>query len=73
MTRHTVPEPITFDLLGPYLSTRVRCPVCQHDCTLIHTEGPGSPVKPIAVCPHIRAYTTDDDGLGSFEFEESAA
>ena len=68
MLQH-VPESTAIDMLGPYLSAKVVCPGCKVENVLVHTEGPGSPVKPVSVCSHIRAYLVDDDGLGNFEFE----
>jgi len=64
-----VPESTAIDMIGPYLAAKVVCPGCEVENVLVHTEGPGSPVKPVAVCSHIRAYLVDDDGLGTFEFD----
>ncbi|AOZ11122.1 hypothetical protein BKK80_34765 (plasmid) [Cupriavidus malaysiensis] len=55
-------------MLGPYLRADVVCPWCQHGNVLVHVEGPTSPVKPVDVCCHIRAYVWDDEGNGQFEF-----
>ena len=64
-----VPESTAIDMIGPYLAAKVVCPGCKIENVLVHTEGPASPVKAVAVCSHIRAYTVDDDGCGSFEFD----
>ncbi|SIQ99073.1 hypothetical protein [Aquipseudomonas alcaligenes] len=63
------PESTAFDMIGPYLAAKVVCTGCHLENILVHTEGPASPVKPVDVCSHIRAYFVDEDGLGTFEFE----
>ncbi len=69
MTTTLVPESSAIDMIGPYLAAKVICPGCKLENVLVHIEGPVSPVKPIEVCRHIRAFLVDDDGIGQFEFE----
>jgi uncharacterized protein YbaR (Trm112 family) len=69
--RIRVPEPVTFDMHGPYLAVTVVCPVCQGPNLLTHLETYSSPVKPVRICRHMRAYGTDDEGAGFFEFEDN--
>lgn len=58
------------DMLGPYLASRVTCPYCQFVNTLVHLEGPASPVKPVSVCGHIKAHLVDDVGNSQYEFAD---
>ena len=67
--RTRVAESSSIDMIGPYLAAKVMCPGCELENVLVHTEGPISPVKPIWVCQHMRAYVVDDEGMPFFEFE----
>lgn len=69
MTTKIVPASSAIDMLGPYLASRAVCPFCHHENTLIHLEGPVSPVKPVDVCGHIKARLCDEDGNSEYEFE----
>lgn len=69
MRRQRVPESSAIDLVGPYLAARATCPFCGLENTLLHVEGPASPVKLHEVCKHIRAYFLDEDGTGFLDFE----
>lgn len=69
MRTQRVPESSAIDLVGPYLAARATCPFCGLENTLLHTDGPASPVKTHEVCKHIRAYGHDDEGEGFLEFE----
>lgn len=68
MTIQVVQASSAIDMLGPYLASRATCPFCQHENTLVHLEGPASPVKPVDVCGHIKAHLVDDDGNSEYEF-----
>jgi hypothetical protein len=69
MARTRVAESSAIDMVGPYLAAKVVCPGCSEENVLVHVEGPISPVKPVSVCRHIRAYVVDDEGQPFFEFE----
>jgi hypothetical protein len=68
MTTQVVTASSAIDMLGPYLASRAVCPFCQHENTLVHLEGPGSSVKPVDVCAHIKAHLCDEDGNSEYEF-----
>lgn len=68
MTVQLVQASSAIDMLGPYLASRATCPFCQHENTLVHLEGPASPVKPVDVCGHIKAHLVDEDGNSEYEF-----
>lgn len=70
MTTWVVSASSAIDMLGPYLASRAQCPFCQYENTLIHLEGPASPVKPVDVCCHIKAHLLDDDGNSEYEFAD---
>lgn len=70
MAKHFVSPSSAIDMIGPYLAAKVYCPCCGKENLLTRLEGPVSPVKPVDICPHIRAHFIDDDGESQFEFED---
>lgn len=68
MTVQIVQASSAIDMLGPYLASRATCPFCLHENTLVHIEGPASPVKSVNVCGHIKAHLVGDDGNSEYEF-----
>jgi hypothetical protein len=68
-----VPDAGSYDLVGPYLSRRAKCPVCGKLNILLHMESYSSPIRPEKqTCWHLLAVDWDDDGNGFFEFEGEA-
>jgi len=64
---------LSFDMIGPYLISRVICPCCKKENVLGHIESYNSPVKPISICAHLSAKDEDEDGEHFYEFESNCS